>query len=44
MTSIASDEILTKLEAKYAKLQEQLQCTNEENNLLKQSLEEKEQN
>ena len=39
MTSIASDE----LEAKYAKLQGEIHCTNEENNLLKQNLEENEQ-
>ena len=43
MTSIAGNEALTKLEAKYGKLQEQLYCTNEENNLLKQNLEEQEQ-
>ena len=43
MTSIAGDETLTELEAEYAKLQKQLYCTNEENNLLKQCLEDKEQ-
>ena len=43
VTSIASDNALTDLEAEYAELQEQLHHTNEENNLLKQCLEEKEQ-
>ena len=43
MTAIAGDEALTELEIKYAKLQEQLHYTNEENNLVKQNLEEKEQ-
>ena len=37
VTSIAGNEALNKLEAKYANLQEQLHCTNEENNLLKQN-------
>ena len=44
MTSIASDKALTELEVNYAtKLQEQLHCVNKENGLLKQCLEEKEQ-
>ena len=43
VTSIAGDEALTELEAKYAELQEQLHYTKEENNLLNQNLEEKEQ-
>ena len=40
MTLISYDKALTELEAEYAKLQEQLHCTNEENNLLEQYLEE----
>ena len=44
VTSIAGDEALTELEAKYAELQEQLHYTKEENSLLNQNLEEKEQN
>ena len=43
VTSIAGDEALTELEAKYAELQEQLHYTKEENSLLNQNLEEKEQ-
>ena len=43
VTSIAGDEALTELEAKYAELQEQLHYTEEENSLLNQNLEEKEQ-
>ena len=37
VTSIAGNEALKKLEAKYANLQEQLHCTKKENNLLKQN-------
>ena len=40
MALISYDKALTELEAEYAKLQEQLHCTNEENNLLEQYLEE----
>ena len=43
MTSIAGDEALTELEAKYVELQEQLHYTKEENSLLNQNVEEKEQ-
>ena len=40
MALISYDKALTELEAEYAKLQEQLHCNNEENNLLEQYLEE----
>ena len=40
MALISYDKALTELEAEYAKLQEQLHCTNEENNLLEQYLKE----
>ena len=43
MRSIGGNKELTELEAEYAKLQKQLYCTNEENNLLKQCLEDKKQ-
>ena len=43
VTSIAGDEALTELEAKYAELKEQLHYTKGENDLLNQNLEEKEQ-
>ena len=43
VTSVFSDKVLTESVAQYAKLQELLHCTNEENNLLKQCLEEKDQ-
>ena len=43
VTSIASDKALTELEVNYAKLQEQLHCVSKENGLLKQCLEQKDQ-
>ena len=41
VASISCYKALTELEAKYAKFQEHLHCTNEENDLLEQYLEKK---